>query len=457
MKKIETNFKIFEEKKKGSSKNIKPNQKSNKNKKNSNESFSEESESDKPNICKKYVKPDKKQIYKPKDLTPELSEESETEVIKTERILPKEFSEAGKISNSEIKTIRDLNESLKKYNTNKSQYFISDIKDLKKKAEEYKNPKILESLGAAAKIYRFRAVKGDGNCSYRSVAFLYLEQIFMNIKHLSDLKNKKTSRFFSNIFDLDFKVFINENREKNEGKKKALNKNFVETLKKYMVSKFNEIIIYRLKNKFMDKEEFSIFFVKEINENPIFDLAIIAMIRTMARNYFVKHNEIYKFFIEENKNLDKMIGELDLEGEHIIIKVISDLLEIKINIVEIEKELKNFEPLIPEIIDRNLEEIYLFYRAGHYECLCKYENNENREKKLKNPKEKENKTKLENMYCNECECIKSQCIKSRKCDHLICVDCINESNQATKKNIQCLVCGIDMMTMEEFLNNLTNK
>ena len=57
-------------------------------------------------------------------------------------------------------------------------------------------------------------------------------------------------------------------------------------------------------------------------------------------------------------------------------------------------------------------------------------------------------------FCNKCEKNKDNWIKSRKCDHFFCVDCIFESGQGGKQNLNCMVCGAEMMTMNELESRL---
>ena len=118
--------------------------------------------------------------------------------------------------------------------------------------------------------------------------------------------------------------------------------------------------------------EFSDFLSKIINENPLLDFAILAFLRDSLKRFFVENREEYKPFLEEKKDYEKIIGEIDFPGDHMLIKFASDLLGIKINIVEIEAEFRIIEPLIPQ--KEELDEIHLYYRKGHYDILYKDEN-----------------------------------------------------------------------------------
>ncbi len=327
-----------------------------------------------------------------------------------------------------------------KLNEEKSSFYISEKRSLQQKAEEYcGNLQIRTTLEKASNSYSYRAVKGDGNCPYRSIAFLYLEQILNNIKKNEDLQRKKSvNKFFKRLLKMKFEVSINKNRKDAEIKEKTLEN--PDLLKKYLIKMLIDLIKLRIANVY--KEDFSEEIVEFINKNPLFDFSIIALLRTLLKQFFVKNREKYKSFLTENLNYAKIIEEIDLEGDHMVIKFASDLLGIAINIVNIDAELKIYETFVPENGLNDLKEIDLYFRKGHYDCLYK-EKEPFREKKS-NFDEKNN-AKL----CNLCNFCRDNLIKSKYCDHCFCIGCIIESAQGGNNYFKCLVCNTEMMTMME--------
>ena len=381
---------------------------------------------------------------------------------------PEEFLKKSEISQKEAQILEELNLELLSLNSEKSSFFISVKRSLMKKAEEYQgNLQIRTTIEKAAKSYSYRAVKGDGNCSYRSIAFLYLEQILNNITKIEDLQKKKPVKtFFDRLFSTNFDVFIKKNSENAEIKKKILENHGL--LKKYLLKMLMDLIKLRILNISLVFTEFSDFITKIINENPLLDFAILAFLRDSIKRFFVENRKEYKPFLAENADYEKTIGEIDFQGDHMVIKFASDLLGIKVNIVEIGAEFRIFEPLTPQ--KEEFDEIHLYYRNGHYDILYKDEDYKGKSEKSETSDKSEKfeknvkkgrksflnifrdlltkKSKKLEKNCDKCN-LMNDVIKSKKCAHFFCLKCIFTSGQGDNKDFYCLLCKCKMMTVRE--------
>ena len=385
--------------------------------------------------------------------------------------IPKEYKKAGKLSKEDEEILAKINKGLLNQNQDKNSFFISMKESLLVKAEEYKNEEIRNTIQKASNYYDYRAVKGDGNCSYRCIIFLYIEQLLFRISKLKDLKKPFIERFYKNLLNCKFSVHCNRNREDYELKEKALLAENGDLLKRYFINKFNELVMHRIENPKEDKDEFSKILVNLLKDLPIFDLALISLIRSLILAFYKKKKADYQPFLEENKDYELFISEMDLEGESIVIKFASDMLRSKISIINIEKSLQRLEEYIPKEVEEEMKEMILYFRTGHYDCLYQkgekrpifgmdgkadIGKNENKEKKdnLKEDFEKRDSKVEKKIYCNKCKSEEGHMIKSKNCDHSICINCILEKG-VVGKTIKCLVCNYDMMTNEEFQNTFS--
>ena len=417
-------------------------------------------------------KPKKKKDRSPKD-EKDSDENEKNQEEKEENPLPEEFQAEGKLTSKQIKIMERHSEKFKKMNIDKNQFFVSERKSLKSKRAEYQKASILKNIDKAYENYGvYRAVKGDGNCAYRSIIYLYLEQVLYEVrkkKHLTE--NKAIKNFFKMIFKTEFKVDINQTRQDDEVKYEALHEGDGKLLKKYMIYKLNEFLIESFKTPKEKKKEFSIRLTKLINDNPLLDFAIIAMVRTLLGDYYLKNEEKYKVYMEEGKSLERMIREMDLEGEMTVITALAEFLKIKIKIVNIEDQF--YEVTANEESVEATETIHLYYRPGHYDCLYK-EADDVKDKGEKAEKEKEQQEwkYYEEMmkndhagkrgehkifdednkqnFCHKCQEKNRKVIKSSGCDHSFCAQCLMASNQFDKSTINCLVCPSEMMSKANF-------
>lgn len=130
-------------------------------------------------------------------------------------------------------------------------------------------------------IYRWRHVKGDGNCFYRAVIFRYLEEIILN----DDIQ--MYLNFLNEFFDI-----FEENKEKIADSFKArtnftLNSNFL-----YEIL----LVIYEYKKQGLNNEAHKLF-IKCFVEKDDFDLGLILYFRYILYKY-IKENE-EKYFSQE--------------------------------------------------------------------------------------------------------------------------------------------------------------
>jgi len=421
-------------------------------------------------------KDSEKEVKKPKDPKKKIEKKypsSEEDEEAKEELLPEKYLKEGRLSKKEIELLEHYSNQFKTMNIDKNQLFIGYKQSLRTKAEEYQNILIKNNIEKASENYGFyRPIKGDGNCTYRSIIFLYLEQIFYNIRKTKHLDDDKTIRnFFKHIFEFDFKVDINLNKNSADHvKEKLLKEDNGKLLKKFMINKLNQFITYSMQNPKESQENYSKRFTELINENPLLDFAIIAMVRTLLAVYYLKKEDNYKDFLQENQKLDRMIKEMDLEGEQIVISVLADFLKIEIKIINIEEKMLEYDSIKGKELNKNVDEILLYYRKGHYDCLYKGEYKKGRNNYIKGGndyikggndyKYEPVLPKKENRYCNQCNNTTDKWVKSRGCDHTFCTKCLLESDQFSKNKITCMVCNNEMMTkfeLEKLLQEIFDK
>lgn len=403
---------------------------------------------------------EKKQI----EINSEIKLEEGIPILKGNHILLKVFHESP-ITAQERENIIKWNLNLKKENQDKIPYYISELTHLLDKASEYKNENIISNIKKASNEYCFRYVKGDGNCSYRSIIFSYLENILFLIKKEDDVVE---GNFFKNLLKnlneiKEFNLSINKNRKNASVKQKIIEEDNGKLLRKYFIFMLIYLIMHRKKCRNESEADFSDFFKNLINENPLLDMGMLGFLRCGIRKYYQDNLKIYRDFILDD--ISEMIIEIDLEGENSIFKIASDLLQVKITYIEIENQYKVGDPFTPEKINEKLKEIFLYYRHGHYDIL--YKNSQiNRKIPIKNeynlfevrenPKNLPAINRNDNKFCNHCKNNKDNCIKSKTCDHAFCVECLFTLMEGSYgDDITCSVCKTQVMKRKD-LNDIFN-
>lgn len=360
------------------------------------------------------------------------------------------------LSQEEKDTIISWNNDLKRENQDKIPFYISEIIHFLDKAEEYKNENIKKNMIKASKTYCFRLVKGDGNCSYRAIIFSYLENLLFLIKKEDDVEKELFKNLLKNLWEIEqFNLSINKNRQNASVKQRIVEDNG-KLLRKYFLLMLIYLIMHRKKSRNESQTDFSDFFKDFINENPLFDMAMIGFLRCGIRKYYRNNNATYEAFILDD--ISEMIREMDLEGENSIFKIASDFLQVQIAYVEIENQYKKGDPFEPDNKNKNLKNILLYYRHGHYDILYKNEDIK-KEIPIKNYKLNAFQPEMDNSnkYCNNCKENKGDCKKSKNCDHAFCVQCLFTLSDKNHDGnmIKCSVCKSNVMPKDD-LNNLFN-
>ena len=253
---------------------------------------------------------------------------------------------------------------------------------------EYKNtPQYMNDQNVIKKynnfkniIYRYRKIKGDGNCYYRAIMFRYIEIIILN----------KNVNLFKNII-LDMQKCFNSNEIKNRFYIK-LNTIF----KPDLHLKIMCLILYFLEKK--DIKTSHELFMKCVLSCNIFDYGLILYFRYILYLY-IKNNEnklyinvfpikignllpaIYeneKGEFEFNKFYENYLLKMFSEAEKIIIYLTPFVLNIDLDIIIFHDNEEEVVTKIPCLNDEEFdgEKIILLNRNAHYEIIYNEKNYE---------------------------------------------------------------------------------
>jgi hypothetical protein len=218
--------------------------------------------------------------------------------------------------------------------------------------------------------YKWRKIKGDGNCFYRSIIFAYIENIILT-NNLSKLKNI--------ICDMYFK--FKEDKLNDKLKNKNDSQNIILCM----------ILIYLALSPSNEKNIDSILrayeiYIKCFNNIPLFDYGLIYYFRYLIYKYIFQNED--KFYSNDfpiklenllpseyetqdgtflfNKFYDEYVLKLHKDAEKIIIYVTPFVLEMNLNILIFEENNKTLENMKFLNVNEN-NSITILYRKSHYD------------------------------------------------------------------------------------------
>ena len=223
-------------------------------------------------------------------------------------------------------------------------------------------------------IFKYRSIKGDGNCFYRAVVFRYFEIIILN---------RKIDLLKYIIYDIKESFNSNEIRSRIRVKiDTVLNTSFIKIL----------IIILELleDNRISDAHYL---YVKCININPLFDYGLIIYFRYIFYNY-IKNNE-NKLYLEtfpikignllpskyEKENCGFLFNKfyycyllsMFTDAEKIIIYLTPFVLGVNLDVIVFndneDETIKNVNFAGKSEYDFNNDKIFVLNVKGHYELL----------------------------------------------------------------------------------------
>ena len=263
------------------------------------------------------------------------------------------------------------------YNKSYGKTIISDMLSLSKKIAEYQgNEGIRRTLHKMQEnLTHYREIKGDGNCFYRATYFLYIERVILKIHSENDLKQKDIYRAITLLLDEEIELIecdIDENTESYKYKGNLLKKTLF--MKKLIITYICKLILYRLSH-INDNKDFSTYFLKQINENPALDIALIVYMRTLALKAYrnIREEKNFEGFFTEDYG--KLIQEYDVEGESMILNLMAESLYVNMNIQGVDDKQKGEKMLYCSVItplrDRgdDIDTLYYYFRPGHYDCF----------------------------------------------------------------------------------------
>ena len=218
--------------------------------------------------------------------------------------------------------------------------------------------------------YKWRKIKGDGNCFYRSIIFAYIENIILT-NNLSKLKNI--------ICDMYFK--FKEDKLNDKLKNKNDSQNIILCM----------ILIYLALSPSNEKNIDSILrayeiYIKCFNNIPLFDYGLIYYFRYLIYKYIFQNED--KFYSNDfpiklenllpseyetqdgtflfNKFYEEYVLKLHKDAEKIIIYVTPFVLEMNLNILIFEENNKTLENMKFLNVNEN-NSITILYRKSHYD------------------------------------------------------------------------------------------
>ena len=293
-----------------------------------------------------------------------------------------------------------LNEN-NKYNN----YNIEPIINLKKLIEStfffdpnLKDQMIVHYLELENIVYKFRGVKGDGNCFYRSIIFIFIENIIMekNIMLLkeitTDINNKFSEKYINNL-QLN-KKYINDEKKF----KKFLIDN-LKNIKKDLLIQCLYVLIISLDNPSQYNFDIYVVLIKLFIYCSPFEQALIYYLKFILFEYIL--NNIEKYYTKEfSINLINLLPEefvnnfdeidkpnefkvqeyfmeellkMGTDAERIVIYCTPFVLNCDINIVMYEFDLPNDainQKLFECFNNKNTKlKIEILYRKTHYDVV----------------------------------------------------------------------------------------
>ena len=243
------------------------------------------------------------------------------------------------------------------------------VSSLDKIFKEKKNYALMKKLKSLKNIF-CRKIKGDGNCFYRSVIFAYVEEIILN---------KKLFRLKDLICDIN-------NQFKEEKLRNILKKNDIDE-KNILLCLLLIYLTLSLKNDYSIFQSYE-YFIKCINNIPLFDYGLIFYFRIIIFKYIEKNED--KLFAETfpvnlgnllpneyetedeiflfNKFYDEFLLKLYKDAEKIVIYVTPFILDINFNILIFEDVTQSLSSM-KFINNDNLNYINILLKYGHYDLI----------------------------------------------------------------------------------------
>ncbi|EAR85105.2 peptidase C65 otubain protein (macronuclear) [Tetrahymena thermophila SB210] len=269
------------------------------------------------------------------------------------------------IKKMSIKSTKRFEELFYKCNTDEIQQ-VSQPLNLSQKIKEYVNTEIIQTLTEFKKQYSlYREVRGDGNCFYRSVFYLYIEHLIVINQSNPKEAEKRLDQLIQISAELD---------------KFIITSSIPLELEKFLyhASKFFQCGIYSIQldiinnPKLLNVDQKILHLQNFINTYPIFDFSTILLMRKVALLGYEKFQQQMQHFYLGNEI--QTIKDYSIEGQNCIMKLISEYLQIPIQIENVQAKFVNTIQFIPEftVKDENFVEfptLHLFFRPGHYD-IC---------------------------------------------------------------------------------------
>ncbi|KAL4490240.1 hypothetical protein ABPG72_004279 [Tetrahymena utriculariae] len=358
------------------------------------------------------------------------------------------------IKKMSMKSTKRFEELFYKCNTDEIQQ-VSEPLNLSQKIKEYVNTEIIQTLTEFQKKYSlYREVRGDGNCFYRSVFYLYIEHLII----ISQSNPKEAEKRFDQLIQIsaDLDKFI-------------ITSSIPLELEKFLyhVSKFFQCGIYSIQLDIINNAKLQniaqkiLHLQNFINTYPIFDFSTILLMRKVALLGHEKFLQQMQHFYLGNEMLT--IKDYSIEGQNCIMKLISEYLQIPIQIENVQSKFVNTVQFIPEFLIKDetffeFPTLYLFFRPGHYD-ICypidyvnKVYNNSNVKKQERHIVKEQQKTKnyqtpLAGKNFNFDSTLKDNCFFCKQNIFMlinemrICQYCYNQKIGQNMLNNQCKICS----------------
>ena len=226
---------------------------------------------------------------------------------------------------------------------------ISDELPISKLTEEYKsNEEYLKSIENISKKYKkYRKVRRDGNCFYRSFIYRLFEQ--------TCIRNDKV--LFEKIKQ---KIIESKNLTEKNGYEWAVVQDFYEIFFKEFTESFNSLSKGIIPREYLDK-------LFSDNEKGNY---MIYFIRFCLAAYLKENKENYKSYIEIDFDewIRKEVEAIDHVADQIQIMACVNYFDVGVKIEYLNK-FKNEVVKLPENKPDNEFFIYLLFSPGHYDIL----------------------------------------------------------------------------------------
>lgn len=259
---------------------------------------------------------------------------------------------------------------------------ISKLSGLEDYAGEYKSPKIKEMiLKLSNHLPYMRKIRGDGNCFYRAIGTLFLEDLFKEVVTKENIKTQKGMKVLGRIFNKEIEI-IKCQTEYDCANKDLFNKilDNEKIIREILIRFF--CILWKTKIDFENKSILSEksknlsmikFIVDLFNKYPLFDLSMTVLMRSMIYSFILRNkdnNEFKEFLFDINETLNTL-KTFGLEAENIIIPISASVLNCNIIVNALHATTGLFEQRYePKSNSKEIpSDLNLFFRPGHYDTL----------------------------------------------------------------------------------------